>query len=114
VALLRARAEAARLRLRFSEAAQLNDKADAVLAARAAGQSLWDSELSPLVLQKVLELLQWEPVVCREMRATCSTWCSILDSLLPGPTWVWSHVGDGGQAGVVPERHGGGPDAREL
>ena len=78
VALLRALAVA-----RPTEAARLNEEADATLAARAAGQSLWGSELPPLVLQKVLELLQWNRAVCGVMRAVCSTWCSILDALLP-------------------------------
>jgi F-box/leucine-rich repeat protein 14 len=64
-------------------AARLNAEADAVLAARAAGQSQWGSELSPLFLQKLLELLRWEPAVCSIMQAVCSTWCSILDALLP-------------------------------
>jgi hypothetical protein len=49
-ALLRALAVA-----RPTEAARLNAEADAVPAARAAGQSLWGSELPPLVLQKALE-----------------------------------------------------------
>jgi hypothetical protein len=78
VARLRSLAEA-----RPTEAARLNAEADAAVAARVAGQSLWGSELPELVLQKVLELLQWEPAVCGVIRATCSTWCSILDSLLP-------------------------------
>jgi hypothetical protein len=46
--------------------------------------SLWGSELPPLFLQLVLERLQWDPAVCGVMRAVCSTWCSILDALLPG------------------------------
>jgi hypothetical protein len=76
--LLRARAAA-----RPNEAARLNEEADVVLAARTAGQSLWGSELPPLVLQQVLELLQWEPAVCGVMRAVCSVWGSIIDALLP-------------------------------
>jgi hypothetical protein len=68
---------------RPTEAAWLNEEADATLAARAAGQSLWGSELSPLFLQLVLERLQWEPAVCGVMRLVCSTWGSILDALLP-------------------------------
>jgi hypothetical protein len=66
-----------------NEAARLNEEADAVLAARAAGESPWGSELPPPFLQKVLELLQWEPAVCGVVRAVCSTWCGILDALLP-------------------------------
>jgi hypothetical protein len=34
-------------------------------------------------VQKVLELLQWQPAVCGVMRAVCSTWGGILDALLP-------------------------------
>jgi hypothetical protein len=56
---------------------------DAVLAARAAGASPWGSELPPLFLQKVLELLQWDPAVCGVMRAVCSSWSDIVDALLP-------------------------------
>jgi hypothetical protein len=67
---------------RPTEAARLNAEADAALVARAAGQSLWGSELSPLFLRLVLECLQWDRAVCGVMRAVCSTWCSILDSLL--------------------------------
>jgi hypothetical protein len=79
VAWLRARAVAHRI-----EAARLDAEADATLAARAAGVSRW-AELPPLVLQQVLERLQWEPAVCRVMRLVCSTWGSILDALLPSP-----------------------------
>ena len=68
---------------RATEAARLDAEADAVLAVRAAGQSLWGSELSPLFLQLALEYLQWDPAVCGVMRAVCYTWGSILDSLLP-------------------------------
>jgi hypothetical protein len=68
---------------RPTEAARLNAEADDVLAARAEGVSLWGSEVPPPFLQKVLELVQWEPAVCAVMRAVCSTWCSILDALLP-------------------------------
>jgi hypothetical protein len=68
---------------RPTEAARLNAEADVVMAARAAGQSLWGSELSPLFLRLVLEYLQWDPAVCGVMRAVCSTWCSLLDALLP-------------------------------
>ena len=46
-------------------------------------EGLWGSELPPLFLQQVQELLQWEPAVCGVMRAVCSTWCGILDALLP-------------------------------
>jgi hypothetical protein len=88
VARLRALADALlslpRTRTLAAEAARLNAEADAVLAVRAAGVSLWGSELSPLFLRLVLERLQWEPAVCGVMRAVCSTWCSILDALLPG------------------------------
>ena len=86
-ALLRAHADALlslpRTRTLTAEAARLNAKADSTLAARAAGQSLWGSELSPLFLRLVLEYLQWDPAVCGVMRAVCSTWGSILDALLP-------------------------------
>jgi hypothetical protein len=44
---------------------------------------LGGSELSPLFLRLVLERLEWEPAMCGVMRAVCSTWGSILDSLLP-------------------------------
>jgi hypothetical protein len=64
-----------------SEAARLEAEVDAVLAARAAGVSPWGSELPPL--QKVLELLQWEPAVCGVMRAVCSSWSDVVDALLP-------------------------------
>ena len=74
---LRAQAKA-----RPSEEARLDAEADATLAARAAGVSRW-AELPPLVLQQVLELLQWEPTVCSAMRLVCSSWGSILDALLP-------------------------------
>jgi hypothetical protein len=87
VVLVRARANALlsrpRTRRLTTEATRLNAEADAVLAARAAGESQWGSELPPPVLQQVLELLQWQPAVCGVMRAVCSTWCSILDALLP-------------------------------
>ena len=79
VAWLRARAVAHRI-----EAARLDAEADATLAARAAGVSRW-AELPPLVLQQVLQLLQWAPAVCSVMRLVCSTWGSILDALLPQP-----------------------------
>ena len=59
VALQRARAVA-----RPTEAAQLNAAVGAALVARAAGESQWGSNLPPLFLQLVLELLQWEPAVC--------------------------------------------------
>jgi hypothetical protein len=89
VTLMRARAiEAARQAAeaaRQAEAARLEAEArlDATLAVRAAVVSPWGSELPPLFLQKVLEYLQWDPAVCSVMRAVCSTWCSILDALLP-------------------------------
>jgi hypothetical protein len=66
-----------------AEPARLDAEAETVLAVRAAGQSLWGSELSPLFLQLVLEYLQWDPALCGVMRAVCSTWGSILDALLP-------------------------------
>jgi hypothetical protein len=90
VALHRARAaahisEAARVAARMeAEAARLNAEADAAVAVRAAGVSLWASELPPLVLQQVLELLKWQPAVCRAVRLVCFTWSSILDALYPG------------------------------
>jgi hypothetical protein len=67
-----------------SEVARLNAEVEAVLAARAAGESPWASELPPLILQRVLELLQWEPAVCGNIRAVCSTWSSLHDALRPG------------------------------
>jgi hypothetical protein len=42
------------------------------------------SELPPLILQRVLEILQWEPAVCGNIRAVCSTWSSLHDALRPG------------------------------
>jgi hypothetical protein len=67
-----------------SEAARLEAELDAVLAARAAGVSLWASELPPLFLQQVLDLLQWEPAACAAVRAVCSTWGGIHDALRCG------------------------------
>jgi hypothetical protein len=67
-----------------TEAAQLNAEVDAVLAARAAGQSQWGSELPPLFLLLVLQYVGWDPAVCRVIRAVCSTWSSIHDALRPG------------------------------
>jgi hypothetical protein len=61
---------------------RLDAKADAVLAARAAGVSQW-AELLPQFLQQVLEYLEWDHVACAAIRAVCSTWCTILDALLP-------------------------------
>jgi hypothetical protein len=78
IALLRARIKAHR-----SEATRLEVELDVVLAARAAGVSLWGSELAPPVLQQVLQHLQWEPAVCGVMRAVCSTWGGVIDALLP-------------------------------
>jgi hypothetical protein len=70
-----------------AKTARLKTATEAALAARAAGVSQWGSELPPLflqkVLRKVLELLQWQPAACGAMRAVCSTWCSIVDALLP-------------------------------
>jgi hypothetical protein len=70
-----------------AESTRLEAEADATLAVRAAGESPWGSglpkELLELVLEKVLELLQWEPSVCGAIRATCSTWCGVHDALLP-------------------------------
>jgi hypothetical protein len=83
VALKRTRAAAL-----VSEAARLAAEADAenvaVLAARAAGVSQWGSNLPPLVLQQVFQLLQWDPAVCGAIRLVCSTWSSLLDALYPG------------------------------
>jgi hypothetical protein len=45
--------------------------------------SPWGSELPQLFLQKVLELLQWDPAVFGVMRAVCSSWSDIIDALLP-------------------------------
>jgi len=85
VALLRARAA-------------LNEEADTVEAARATGvMSKWGSELPPLFLQLVLERLQWAPAVCDTIRATCSTWGAIRDTLRP---WLLPRRLDGGDAGT--------------
>jgi hypothetical protein len=65
--------------LQAAEAARLEAEADATLAVRAAGESQWGSELPPLFMQKVLELLEWEPAI----RAVCTTWSSFHDALLP-------------------------------
>jgi hypothetical protein len=67
-----------------TEAARLSAEVDAALAARAAGQSQWGSELPPLFLLLVLEYVGWDPAVCRVIRAVCSTWSSIHDALRPG------------------------------
>jgi hypothetical protein len=66
------------------ESVRLEAEADAVLAARAAGVSPWGSELLPLFLQQLLELLRWDKDTCRAIRATCSTWCGVHDALRPG------------------------------
>jgi hypothetical protein len=79
VARLRARLQALR-----SEAAEVETELEAVLAARAAGVSPWGSELLPLFLQQLLELLRWDKDTCRAIRATCSTWCGVHDALRPG------------------------------
>jgi hypothetical protein len=70
-----------------TEAARLNAEVDVVLAARAAGQSQWGSELPPLFLLLVLQYLRWDRAVCRAIRAVCSTWSSIHDALRPGSLW---------------------------
>ena len=67
-----------------TEAARLNAEVDVVLAARAAGQSQWGSELPPLFLLLVLQCVGWDPAVCSVIRAVCSTWSSIHDALRPG------------------------------
>jgi hypothetical protein len=67
-----------------TEAARLNAEVDAVLAARAAGQSQWGSELPPLFLLLVLQYVRWDPAVCSVIWAVCSTWSSIHDALRPG------------------------------
>jgi hypothetical protein len=35
-------------------------------------------------MQQVLELLKWNPAVCGVMRAVCSAWSSLHDTLRPG------------------------------
>ena len=70
-----------------TEAARLNAEVDVVLAARAAGQSQWGSELPPLFLLLVLQYVRWNPAVCSVIRAVCSTWSSIHDALRPGRLW---------------------------
>jgi hypothetical protein len=72
-----------------TEAARLNAEVDAVLAARAAGQSQWGSELPPLFLLLVLQYVRWDRAVCSVIRAVCSTWSSIHDALRPGGLWPW-------------------------
>jgi hypothetical protein len=86
VVVLRARAAAHRSEeaRHAVEAARLDAEAETLLAARAAGQSQWGSELPKELLAKVLELLQWDPAACGVIRAVCSTWCSIHDALRPG------------------------------
>jgi hypothetical protein len=79
----RVRQMLARAAAHRSEAARLDAVVDAALAARAAGVSPWGSELPPLFLQKVLELLRWQPAACGVMRAVCSSWSDIVDALLP-------------------------------
>jgi hypothetical protein len=74
----------ARIAALLSEAARLKAELKATLAVRAAGVSRWGSELPPLFLHKVLQLLQWEPAACGNIRAVCSTWSSIHDALRPG------------------------------
>jgi hypothetical protein len=77
VARMRARAAFYR-----SEAARLEAEADAAEAARAAGVSLWGSDLPPLFLQMVLQRVgdrrTWGAI-----RATCSAWSSIVDAWCP-------------------------------
>jgi hypothetical protein len=67
-----------------TEAARLNAEVETLLAARAAGQSQWGSELPPLFLLLVLQYVRWDPAVCSVIRAVCSTWSSIHDALRPG------------------------------
>ena len=74
VARMRARAAFHR-----SEAARLEAEADAAEAARAAGGSQWGSDLPPLFLQMVLERVGGQRA-WGAIRATCSTWSSILDA----------------------------------
>jgi hypothetical protein len=81
VALLRARAKAHR-----REAARLEAEVDAALAARAAGVSLWSTELPPLFLQLLQLVWSW-PWTERDrgaIRAVCSTWCGMHDALYAG------------------------------
>jgi hypothetical protein len=74
-----------------TEAARLNAEVDVVLAARAAGQSQWGSELPPLFLLLVLQCVRWDPAVCSVIRAVCSTWSSIHDALRPGRLLSTAH-----------------------
>jgi hypothetical protein len=87
VTLLRARAAAHRIEAarHTAEAARLEAEADATLAVRAAGVSRGWADLPPLCMQQVLELQQWNLLyVCGVMRAVCSTWSSLHDTLRPG------------------------------
>jgi hypothetical protein len=77
VAWMRARAAFHR-----SEAARLEAEAGAAEAARAAGLSQWGSDLPPLFLQMVLERVGGQRA-WGAIRATCSTWSSILDAWCP-------------------------------
>ena len=82
IALLRARIKAHR-----SEATRLEVELDVVLAARAAGVSLWSTELPPLFLQQLLQLVWSWPWAQRDrgaIRAVCSTWCIMHDALYAG------------------------------
>jgi hypothetical protein len=90
VARMRARAAFHR-----SEAARLEAEADAADAARAAGVSQWGSDLPPLFLQMVLERMVAQHA-WGAMRATCSTWCSIVDAWCPA-LWIrrWTAVMEG-------------------
>jgi hypothetical protein len=94
VAWMRARAAYHR-----SEAARLDAEADAAAAARAAGVSQWGSDLPPLFLQMVLDRVgahQWDLRAWGAMRATCSTWSSILDAWCR-TLWIrrWTAVMEG-------------------
>jgi len=75
------RSEAAQLWSKLMEEADRLPEADAVEMARVAAASKWGSELPPPFLQQLLELLRWEPAVCRAIRATCSTWGAMHDAL---------------------------------
>ena len=54
-----------------------------MLAARAAGDSRWASELPPPILQQVLENLEWDPAACGAVRAVCSAWGDVHDEFCP-------------------------------
>ena len=91
VAWMRARAAFHR-----NEAVRLEAGADAAEAARAAGVCRWGSELPPDFLRMVLERLPFGIRTWGAMRATCSTWSSVVDAWRPYlQPWSWTAVMEG-------------------